>query len=169
MARPNAGLVSDRAGNLYGTTQQGGANSYGVVFKLALYGTETALHTFNGFSIGDAAYPLDGLVRDAKGNLYGTTQHGGPSDNGAVFEVSKKGTKKSFTALRAESTARGPMVALSKDAAGNFYGTTIEGGANNDGVVFKLSKSTETVLHNFAGSDGMYPVAGLILDGSGNL
>ena len=167
-ARPNAGLVSDKAGNLYGTTQQGGANSYGVVFKLAPDGTENVLHTFAGFS-SDGAYPVDGLVRDAKGNLYGTTQHGGPGDNGTVFKVAKTGAETVLYAFAGGSDGAWPYGSLVEDAAGNFYGTTIEGGAHSDGVVFKLSKGTETLLHNFGGSDGMYPVAGLVLDGSGNL
>jgi uncharacterized repeat protein (TIGR03803 family) len=169
-ARPNAGLISDKAGNLYGTTQQGGANSDGVVFKIAPDGTETVLHTFTGFSSGDGAYPVAGLIRDSKGHLYGTTQHGGPSDNGTVFKLAKSGSETVLYSFSGASDGAWPYGGLIEDSAGNFFGTTIEGGTSNDGIVFKLSRNgSETVLHNFGGSDGMYPVAGLIMDGPGNL
>lgn len=78
-AYPYAGLVRDGEGNLYGTTNQGGASSYGTVFKVDKTGTETLLHTFTGV-VGDGAFPYDDLLLDAKGNnLYGTTFSGGSS------------------------------------------------------------------------------------------
>lgn len=75
-ANPYGGLVADAEDNLYGTTNQGGASSYGTVFKLDKTGHETLLHTFTGTG-GDGTFPYDGLVRDAKGNLYGTARGGG--------------------------------------------------------------------------------------------
>ena len=72
---PEAGLVRDAAGNLYGTATQGGTSGYGTVFKIDMSGTETALHSFTG--IADWKYPAAGLVPDAAGNLYGTTEVGG--------------------------------------------------------------------------------------------
>jgi len=88
-ANPYAGLVFDGAGNLYGTTVQGGTNGEGVAFKLTPGGNgtwkEQVLHTFG--AAGDGAYPVGGLVFDAAGNLYGTTEGGGISDNGIVFEI----------------------------------------------------------------------------------
>jgi uncharacterized repeat protein (TIGR03803 family) len=169
-ARPNAGVISDRAGNLYGTTQQGGANSYGVVFKVAPNGTETVLHTFTGsFSGSDGAYPVDGLIFDTKGNLYGTTQGGGTSDNGTVFKLAKNGTEIVLHSFAGSDGAL-PYGGLIQDTAGNLYGTTLDGGKNSDGVVFKVAPNhTETVLHDFTGSDGAYPVAALVRDASGNL
>jgi uncharacterized repeat protein (TIGR03803 family) len=167
-ARPNAGLIMDKAGNLYGTTQQGGAHGYGTVFKLAPDGTETVLHDFAAFS-ADGAYPVSDLIVDADGNLYGTTQHGGPSDDGAVFKVTKRG-KETVLHFFAGSDGAWPYAGVIRDAAGNFYGTTLEGGQYNYGVVFKLAPDgTPTVLHHFNMDDGAYPVAALIRDSAGNL
>jgi uncharacterized repeat protein (TIGR03803 family) len=84
-AIPAAGLVWDAAGNLYGTTSRGGAAGSGVVFKLDPTGKETVLYRF---TVGaDGAIPTAGLVRDAAGNLYGTTGGGGASNNGVVYKV----------------------------------------------------------------------------------
>jgi uncharacterized repeat protein (TIGR03803 family) len=121
-ARPNAGLIGDRAGNLYGTTQQGGTNSYGVVFEVAPNGTETVLHTFAG---SDGAYPVGGLIRDAQGNFYGTTQHGGTSDNGTVFKLTKNGTESVLHSFAGCDGAL-PYGGLIEDKAGNLYGTTLD-------------------------------------------
>ena len=83
-AIPGGGLVRDRAGNLYGTTNSGGSSYFGTVFKLDPSGTQTILHTFSG---SDGSVPDLGLVRDSKGNLYGTTQYGGKYGGGVVFKV----------------------------------------------------------------------------------
>jgi uncharacterized repeat protein (TIGR03803 family) len=83
-ADPGGGLVRDRAGNLYGTTNSGGSAYLGTVFKLAIDGTETILHSFSG---RDGHLPQLGLVRDSKGNLYGTTQYGGAHGGGVVFKI----------------------------------------------------------------------------------
>src|SRR5207247_901881 len=83
-ANPYAGLVQDSAGNLYGTTQQGGASGYGTVYKLAPSGDFTVLHSFD---FSDGAYPYAGLVQDSAGNLYGTTYSGGASGGGVVFAI----------------------------------------------------------------------------------
>ena len=83
---PEASLVRDSAGNLYGTTRYGGAYSYyGVVFKLDTTGAETVLYSFTGAA--DGAIPDAGLVRDKAGNLYGTTSYGGSYDDGVVFKI----------------------------------------------------------------------------------
>src|SRR5436190_2003791 len=83
-ARPYAGLIADASGNLYGTTDNGGASGYGTVFKVTPTGTETVLYSFTGGS--DGAYPLAGLIADASGNLYGTTYLGGANGYGTVFK-----------------------------------------------------------------------------------
>jgi len=85
-ANPFAGLVRDRKGNLYGTTEAGGASGVGTVFKLSATGQETVLHTFTGATM-DGANPFGGLVRDAAGNLYGTTFVGGAFGHGAVYKI----------------------------------------------------------------------------------
>jgi uncharacterized repeat protein (TIGR03803 family) len=129
--------------------------------------TFTVLHSFGG---SDGANPIVSLIRDSAGNLYGTAQNGGTSNLGVVFELPASGT---FTVLHSFGGSDGanPQAALIQDSAGNLYGTTAFGGASNVGVVFELIARGPTfkVLHNFAGSDGANPTAGLIRDSAGNL
>ena len=90
-AYPNGGLVRDSAGNLYGTTNQGGlANYYGTVFKVDSSGKETVLHSFRDYSAydPDGSLPVSGVIIDAAGNLYGTTSAGGAIGGGTVFKLS---------------------------------------------------------------------------------
>jgi uncharacterized repeat protein (TIGR03803 family) len=166
-AYPSAGLVEDSAGNLYGMTREGGAAGAGAVFEINTAGTETVLYSFTGGS--DGAKPFGGLIRDKFGNFYGTTQQGGTSNLGTVFEVSPTGAETvlhSFAGGSDGSTPYTPLVAKGR----NLYGTTYVGGTANDGTVFEISsKGIETVLHSFSGSDGASPDAGLILDSSGDL
>jgi uncharacterized repeat protein (TIGR03803 family) len=172
-AYPVAGLVADRAGNVYGTTQQGGSHGYGTVFKLSSAGKETVLHSFAG--VPDGVYPSAGLIRDAKGNLYGTTQLGGGAsqNDGTVFKVDAAGKE---TVLYRFTYANGdgayPIGGVVRDGAGNLYGTASDGGANGVGIVFKLDKTgKETVLYSFGTNkgDGIYPFAGLVRGANGNL
>jgi uncharacterized repeat protein (TIGR03803 family) len=184
---PFPGVISDAAGNLYGTTSVGGSCGYGTVFELDTTGMETVLHNFCG---ADGAYPSSVLIWDAAGNLYGTTKEGGSSDVcdggcGAVFELSPDSggswTEKvlySFCSVSGCADGLEPLSGpLVRDAAGNLYGTTYFGGSHRDcsgdacGVVFKLNPNgKETVLHNFTGgADGADPWAGLVIDASGNL
>ena len=173
-ANPLAGLIADRAGNLYGTTGFGGSSDFGVVFKLAPNGTETVLHFFaGGPSDGRTPFFSGGLIVDPAGNLYGTTFGGGASDFGVVFMLAPNGTETMLHSFAGSPTdGASPQAGLIIDGAGNLYGTTANGGASDFGVVFKLAPNgTETVLHSFAGgpSDGAGPVAGLIADSAGNL
>ena len=167
-ANPSAGLIRDAAGNLYGTARfGGGAYDVGTVFKLDATGTETVLHRFNG---ADGAYPYAGLIRDAKGNLYGTTPQGG-NGSGTVFRLMNR-TGKYEVLYRFTSGGGGafPFAPLIRDAAGNLYGVTQYGGASDLGTVFELdSTGKEIVLHSFTGPDGVYPIAGVIRDAAGNL
>jgi len=80
----NSALVRDAAGNLYGTTGEGGSSDFGVVFKLDTNGTETVLHSFSG---SDGKIPYGTLVRDKAGNLYGTTYQGGAFGGGVVYKI----------------------------------------------------------------------------------
>jgi uncharacterized repeat protein (TIGR03803 family) len=154
-------LISDKAGNLYGATEQGGAENDGTVFTLAADGTYTTLNEFRGT---DGASPNGPLIRDKMGNLYGTTSAG----CGVLFEIAPGGRE---TVLHAFDDACSPQDGLIEDAQGNFYGTTQEGGAENDGAVFRVAPDgTETILHSFQeGNDGWFPFAGLIADKAGNL
>ncbi|HEY1614342.1 MAG TPA: choice-of-anchor tandem repeat GloVer-containing protein [Rhizomicrobium sp.] len=132
---PAGALVSDSGGNLYGTTNLGGANSSGVVFKLAPDGTETVLHDFAGGK--DGANPAAGLVRDAKGNLYGTTQFGGHDNAGVVFRLAPNGKE---TILEAFKGSASPDGALIDDGQGHLFGTTLTGGTSNNGMVFEIDE-----------------------------
>jgi uncharacterized repeat protein (TIGR03803 family) len=170
-ANPYSGLVRDSAGNLYGTTYFGGAFGNGVVFKLDTTGKLTVLHSFAGGPT-DGQYPWAGLIRDADGNLYGTTKLGGKSGNGVVFKLDSSDNETvlhSFTGGPGDGST--PYAGLFRDAAGNLYGTTYYGGRSGNGVVFKLqTNGKHTVLHSFTGgSDGGTPGAALVQDTAGNL
>jgi uncharacterized repeat protein (TIGR03803 family) len=168
-AVPQAGLIADSSGNLYGTTREGGSG--GVVFKLSPSGTYTVFYSFTGGSNGGA--PFARLLADSSGNLYGTTYAGGRSNAGVVFKLSASGTYTvlySFCSLPGCRDGNQPDAGLIADSSGNLYGTTIAGGGSGNGTVFKLSPAgTETVLYSFTGGrDGGGP-GGLIADSSGNL
>jgi uncharacterized repeat protein (TIGR03803 family) len=178
-ANPNAGLVSDSSGNLYGTTASDGAFDSGVVFELNSNGKESVLHSFTGTG-GDGQYPLAGLVRDADGNLYGTTYNGGiyggvcgSSGCGTVFKVDANGKETRLHRFSGTPDGWLPYAGLVRDAAGNLYGVTLNGGTYNSGTVFKINKNgKESVLYSFNGSDGQGPNSpwgGLIRDAAGNL
>jgi uncharacterized repeat protein (TIGR03803 family) len=177
-ATPFSGVILDQAGNLYGTAWQGGTGcdfiTCGVVFKIDPAGNESVLHTFNG---ADGFNPGSSLIRDADGNLYGTTQSGGDLGYGLVFKLNPAtGTETVLYSFTGGADGFGPGE-LIVDSAGNFYGTTTNGGDFTNcnpvgcGVAFKLDPTTgtETVLYTFAGgNDGNIP-GGLVQDASGNL
>jgi uncharacterized repeat protein (TIGR03803 family) len=165
---PQGGVVRDSAGNLYGSTAFGGTNGVGTVFKLSPSGTESWLYSFPGNPGEQIAYA--GVIRDSKGNLYGTTYNGGAfGSNGTVYELNKSGTQ-TFLFSFNQGDGGEPYAGLVRDKAGNLYGTTTMGGANAAGAVFKIDASGhETVLHSFAVTDGADPYGGLVLDSAGNL
>jgi uncharacterized repeat protein (TIGR03803 family) len=185
-AGPEAGVVFDQKGNMYGTTFGGGIGDdpgYGVVFKLTPQGKYTVLHTFEG---ADGANPAAGLVFDQKGNMYGTTVNGGANGGGAVFKLTPKGKETVLYSFCAQSNCADgewPYAGVALDRKGNLYGTTYAGGAYDHcgapvsdgcGVVFELTpEGKETVLYSFCAqnncADGVSPWAGLIFDQKGNL
>jgi uncharacterized repeat protein (TIGR03803 family) len=182
---PEALLVGDTNGNVFGTTYEGGADNWGTVFKVGTAGGETILHTFTGPPEGgDGAGPYASVIRDAAGNLYGVTFAGGAYGAGAVYEVSSGGEETLLYSFTGGSDGGVPFSALLRDSLGNLYGTTQDGGngqcgGTGCGVVFKLSPQsggswTETVLYAFcsltACADGERPLAGpLAMDAAGNL
>ncbi len=182
-ANPMSELIRDSAGNLYGTTQNGGSTTFcggfgcGTVFKIDSHGNETVLYSFTGGADGTA--PLGGVIRDAAGNLYGTTTGGGASGWGTVFKLDKNGNESTLYTFTGLADGGSPTGSLVRDAAGNLYGTTVGGGNFNCvqgfggscGTVFKLEPNgTETPLYAFAGTtDGSMPFAGVVMDGAGNL
>jgi uncharacterized repeat protein (TIGR03803 family) len=174
-AYPYAGLVLSGS-TLYGATEGGGSGKgdlgWGVVFEVNIEtGTETVLYTFSGGS--DGATPYAGLVRDSKGNLYGTTCDGGSSNYGVVFEVVPKTKKEtvlhSFDLTDGAYPCSGLTLNTTEEAV---YGTAGGGSSGRYGVVFSLTIKTRTykVLYNFTGSpDGAYPWGTLALDPKGSL
>jgi uncharacterized repeat protein (TIGR03803 family) len=170
---PLAGFTIDTVGNLYGTTNAGGASGSGTVFKITRNGTQVVLHNFTGGT--DGANPQASLLMDAAGNLYGTTTAGGASGAGTAFRVTGKRRETVLYNFTGSTDGASPIAALSMDAAGNLYGTTTAGGSSGKGTVFKLAAPKkqgrrETVLYSFgSGTDGAIPVAGVNFDVSGNL
>ncbi len=171
---PLDGLTIDSSGNLYATTNSGGASSYGAVIKVTRSGVESVLHNFAGGTDGE--YPEGGLIRNKAGNFYGTTTSGGAAGVGTVFGVTATGKEAVLYNFAGGTDGAVPEAGLTLDAAGNLYGTTSAGGANGNGTVFKItapmkgSKWTETVLYSFGtGTDGATPVAAVTFDKAGNL
>lgn len=181
-AFPWAGLVRDSAGNLYGMTMEGGVYGYGTVFKLTPAGVETVLHSFQGQP--DGGHPFGDLLLDSKGNLYGTTSDGGSGscvwENGStgcgtVFQISASDDYKVLYNFAGSPDGGSPMAALLRDAAGNLYGTTAQGGnvvlGSQLGTIFRVTPSgQETVLYRFTGgNDGQNPASTLVADPADNL
>ncbi len=182
---PQAGLMIDSNGNLYGTTYQGGnaqaPNGYGTVFKLRRYkGTwkYIVLWTFSGGN--DGGWPSGRLTMDAAGNIYGTATEGGTGVVGNVFELSqpqnggKTWTESVLYNFTGNNDGGEPMGNVLLGSDGNIYGTTAGYGEYNNGVVYKLTPNngtwTQSILHAFqGGSDGEVPRDGLIQDANGTL
>src|ERR1022692_897031 len=138
-AYPYAGLVQAANGDLYGTTTSGGANNSGTIFKITPTGTLTALHRFNGT---DGVEPTGGLVQAANGDFYGTTYGGGANGLGTVFKITPSGTLTTLYSFCSQTNCadgNDPYSGLVQATNGDFYGTTLEGGSNNGGTVFRLS------------------------------
>lgn len=189
---PLSPLAWDAAGNLYGTTLEGGIYQpgYGVAYQLRPRADGTwayhILHWFSAF-VGDAVLPNGGMVVDSKGNVYGSSGVGGPTFTGTVFKLSPQPPGQWGQSVGYSETQLytfpdcaqgcGPENPLVMDKAGNLYGTA--GGGSTScggfycGVVFRLSPRRDgtwkyVVLRKFSGSDGESP-AGVIVDANGNL
>jgi uncharacterized repeat protein (TIGR03803 family) len=208
---PEAGVIIDNAGNLFGTTSEGGTGGDGTVFELPagggeiivlanfdgsngtspetdlipdgegnLYGAAlntvfevvkdsgqiTTLATFN-----NGVTPSSNLFLDPAGNLYGTTIFGGPNDGGAIFEIVRGSGEATTIATLDSINGKLPVGDLVVDDAGNLFGTALDGGPNNDGLVFEVTPSSGaiTTVAAFNGSNGSLPSPGLISDQAGNL
>jgi uncharacterized repeat protein (TIGR03803 family) len=188
---PAGSLIADGAGNLYGTTNEGGGGTgcdngsagCGTVFELSANRRETVLYAFAGGA--DGAGPNPGLVADNVGNLYGTTAIGGEvscpfgPDCGTVFKLAPDGSESVLYAFQGGSDGWEPYSGLIADGSGNLYGETLLGGsysgsdceANGCGTVYEVQPDgTKTTLYSFqGGSDGVSPAYGVIFDDSGNL
>jgi len=171
---PYAGLVQASNRNLYGTTLYGGASGRGTVFEITPAGQLTTLYSFCAqTNCTDGAEPFSGLVQ-AGGSFYGTTEGGGANGRGTVFEITPAGqltTLYSFCAQTNCTDGEFPYAGLVQ-AGGNFYGTTLEGGANSfAGTVFGITPAGQlTTLYSFCSqancADGEFPYSGLVQAGN---
>ena len=170
-----ARLLIEADGSLYGVATTGGAYGVGTAFRVAPQqggGWEfKTIHAFQG--IPDGVFPYGGLVKDAQGNLYGTTYYGGLHDDGTVYRLSPSGGAWVETVLHDFSDGADgayPISALSFGADGALYGTTSLGGANGgNGTLFRMKQGAggqwrTTVVHAFSGPDGELPYSGLVRD-----
>jgi uncharacterized repeat protein (TIGR03803 family) len=182
-SNPQASVIEDSAGNLYGTAENGGAYNWGTAFKLTPKGKFTVLHSF-GATATDGLWPASPLLLDS-GNLYGTTVLGGdycdtsgssPVSCGTVYKINANGKESivhDFVGSEPTIDGANPFAGLIADSKGNLYGTTYIGynGLNQAGTAFELTPSgKETILHTFPGDgDGWAPYGPLVMDSSGTL
>jgi uncharacterized repeat protein (TIGR03803 family) len=172
---PGGGVIFDPAGNVYGTTPDGGAHSDGTIYQLWRTGRqrhEKVIHAFTGGADGGVG-SLGSLLRDAAGNLYGVAEVGGAHGAGTVFKLHATSKKRwkltTLYAFKGQPDGNSPYGGLVADANGDLYGTTYYGGAGGLGSVFELARNTrgryrERVLYSFqGGSDGSSPTATLAL------
>jgi uncharacterized repeat protein (TIGR03803 family) len=181
--QPFGGLVFDSAGNLYGTTNECGANSNGNVYKLSQSGgvwTQTPIYAFDPNNRTDGGTPYSGVVFDSAGNLYGVNELGGANGWGTAYELSPQEdgawVETVLHSFGQGSDGSEPFYAPVLDSAGNLYGTTVEGGEYAGGTIWEISPGnggawTESVLYSFNTKSGYYsiPSSGVILDSLGDL
>ena len=155
--------VRDSAGDLYGTTYEGGTSNAGVVFELDTSGHETVLYSFT--SGADGGYPDAGVIRDSAGNFYGTTFSGG-TGSGVVYKLDTAGHETVLYSFTGGVAGGNPIAGVIRDSVGNLYGTTVNGGG-----VYKVDAAGNyAVLYTFTGgADGGTPYSGVIRDAVGNL
>jgi uncharacterized repeat protein (TIGR03803 family) len=190
---PFTALAQGSDGNFYGTTTSGGANinsaacmaqfsSCGTVFKITPGGILTTLYSFcSQMNCTDGNFPEAALIQATDGNLYGTTELGGAHGNGTFFRITQKGTLTTLYSFCAQSSCTDgsfPIGGLLQAIDGNFYGTTVFGGAHTScnggfgcGTVFKITPGgTLTTLHSFdsTSTDGGLPQGGLLQANDGN-
>jgi uncharacterized repeat protein (TIGR03803 family) len=176
-AQPYAGLTPAAGGVFFGTTLAGGSAGDGTLYELKPHGTGyafTSIYSFRGGAGGK--YPYAPVIVDGLGDLFGTTTDGGGKNEGAVFELIPKQSKLTILHGFVGGSKDGayPYAGVIKDAKGSLFGTTINGGNSNFGVVFEVQRSgshyRESVLYSFgSGSDGEYPYGGLLLGAGGVL
>jgi uncharacterized repeat protein (TIGR03803 family) len=175
---PLAGVIIDGDGNLYGTTPLAGKFGGGTVYKVDPAGAESVLHDFykgNG-GVRFGWNPMGGLVLDATGDIFGTTNAGGdtscnPGGCGTVFKLDTSSRLSVLHRFDCSANGCGPIAGVVRAANGVKYGITPAGGAFNQGTVFALSGANKfTVLHAFTGgADGGFPQDDLTMDAQGNL
>ncbi len=179
-----ADIIFDQAGNIYGTTYNGGtgacAGGCGTVYKLTPSNgswTESVLYSFT--QGGDGQHAWGGVIFDPSGNLYGTTVYGGAYGYGAIYKLTPSGsgwTESILYSFNGGTDGANPYAGLISDQAGNLYGATGFAGSGNGGTAFELASSgggwAFNVLYSFTGASGQFaagPVANLAFDTAGNL
>lgn len=162
-ASPSGDVIWDQQGNIYGTTIFGGPSNDGTVYELTKSGsawTESPIWSFTG---SDGAHPVNGVVFDRNGNLFGTTQEGGAYGYGAIFKltyiIGVGWTENTLYSFQNGSDGASPNAGLVLDPdSGSLYGATFNGGSGSGGTVFELSPAGDTwtfdVLYSFSGSPG---------------
>jgi len=174
-SNPMTSLIQGKDGNLYGTTEEGGAGD-GTNFRITTTGTLTTLRSLNAtnFFTEDGVFPLGRLIQDKDGNLYGTTSTGGGdldvSGAGTIFKLAPDGT---YTILHTftggDTDGSEPWGGLTRGSDGNYYGTTTRGGSDDLGTVYKITPAGGfKLLHSFDGNDGNRPVGELAQGPDGN-
>lgn len=176
--QPSGGLVLAPDGNFYGTTSNGGTKDSGTVFRITPSGAFKVLYSFCvQANCADGANPRAGLVQGTDGRLYGTTDHGGASNQGTVFEFAANGTLNTLYRFCSQTNCwdgSHPRAALIQAGGGDFYGTTREGGTHQAGTIFKITATRHvlTTLYSFCAqtncADGKGPVAALIQAADGS-
>jgi uncharacterized repeat protein (TIGR03803 family) len=168
--RPVAALVQAADGNFYGTTLEGGAANLGTVFRMTPEGVVTVLHAFVG-GAADGASPQAGLLVGTDGQFYGTTSAGGAASLGVVFRMTTAGAVTLLHTFGGGTTdGANPYAKVIQATDGSLYGTTLGGGTDNAGVVFRIAPSgVVTIVHAFNGTDGASPYAALLQANDGAL
>ena len=173
---PAGALVADANGNLFGTTQSGGATGDGTVFELVNTGSGYATQTLASFDNTNGVAPTGALIMDAQGDLFGTTIAGGSGGSGTVFELVNTGSGYSLQTLANFTGDNGSYLyaGLTADAQGDLFGTTYSGGANGYGTVFELVKSgsgytLQTLASLDDGAMGGVVIAGVTVDANGDV
>lgn len=165
---PGAPLLQAQDGDLYGTTQSGGMNNVGVLFRMKPNGQVTVLHTFVQDG-ADGYLPAAGLMQDDNGDIWGTTSGGGTLFSGTVFRWSKQGAYSvvhSFDGGAGFGFSSAPLV---QGRDGKLYGTASFGGDFAQGCIFRMSKSgSYSVIHSLSGAEGNIPQYGLVRADDGN-
>jgi uncharacterized repeat protein (TIGR03803 family) len=184
--QPHASLLQGSDGNLYGTTLYGGAYNNGAVFRITPNGAESVLHSFSGgySEVGhglagsnDGATPWAALIEGRRGDFYGVTGNGGIYNAGTVFKITSSGEETQLysfsggsSGIAGSTDGVGALGTLFLGSDGNFYGTTLLGGAYNGGTVYRVTADgVETVIHSFSGGgalagspDGAAPFSSLV-------
>ena len=157
---PYASVCFDSSGNLYGTTDNGGVNSAGTVWKYSSTGVYTDVHDF-GVGL-DGQNPTGSITADSNGNLFGTAGNGGATGNGMVWEMSSTGTFSDLYDFQNGTDSQSPSGNVSFDSFGNMYGTATYGGAYGSGTVWELAYKPTTLSLSSSSVMGGTGVVGIV-------